>query len=109
MVELKTLIQETKDHLVQLKSRQATAEVSRDVSKQLSDLGGVDNTKALLQRMEEKTQHLENEATAYSELDKANRTTSDEINDVLNKAATKAPAVALEELKRKRAEAQKQA
>ena len=55
VVELKTLIDETKAHLEDLKARETTAEVSVEVNKQLSDLDGLDNTKALLKRMEEKT------------------------------------------------------
>ena len=102
VVELKTLIDETKAHLEDLKARETTAEVSVEVNKQLSDLDGLDNTKALLKRMEEKTAHLENQAAAYSELQHDNRTPEDEINAALLKSPPTNNA--LEELKKKRAE-----
>lgn len=97
---LKADIEEAKSNLTNLEARQKTAEVSKEVNKELSDLS-FDNTKAMMKRMVEKTEALEHEAQAYSELEDSHMTAMEEIDKVLNED-TSAGNNALEALKAKR-------
>lgn len=98
--ELRTLIQTTEEHLTEIRSRQLTAEVSRDVNKELTSIG-IDNTKELIARMERKVSSTEFEAQAYGQLEDDNKTAADEIDEVLKTAAPSA-SDALAALKAKR-------
>jgi len=66
----------------ELSARQQSADAEKAIGKELSSMG-TNNTKELLDRMRKKTEESEHIAQAYVELDKANKSTKDEIDDVL--------------------------
>jgi phage shock protein A len=100
--ELHDLIDEAQNESEELAAREESAEATSDISRELSSVG-VDNAHELLDRMRRKTEESEHIAQAYSELDKANTSTKDEINQLLGSNATAGTDDALAALKAKRA------
>ena len=82
--ELHDLIDESASQAEELQMREESAEAAKDISKELSNVG-VGNTRELIERMRHKTEESEHMAQAYVELDKANKSTKDEINELLSK------------------------
>jgi phage shock protein A len=81
--DLRNLIAETEEHLTELTARAKTAEASKAINKELTSIG-VDNTKALIQRMEAKVSKDENLAQAYGSLEDGNADTETEIKKILS-------------------------
>jgi len=80
--KLHDMIDDAQNQAEELSARQQSADASKAVNKELSSLG-TNNTKELLDRMRKKTEESEHIAQAYVELDNANKSTKDEINEVL--------------------------
>jgi len=99
--EMHDLIDQAQNQAEDLAAREESAEATQQISKELSDVG-VGNTRELLDRMKKKTEESEHLAQAYTELDKANHSTKDEINEVLGSTQAGADD-ALAALKAKRA------
>lgn len=97
--EMRSLIEGAKTNLTNLKARQETAQAIIDVNKELADDGSVDNAKALLQRMEDKTKNLEAMGEAYGQLNSENQSTMEKIDSIWNSNSENS---ALEALKNKR-------
>jgi phage shock protein A len=98
--ELRNLIKETEEHLTELTARAKTAEASKAINKELTSIG-LDNTKALIQRMELKVSADENLAAAYGSLEEHNTDTETEIKKILS-TSTPSSSDALQALKAKR-------
>jgi phage shock protein A len=81
--ELRNMITETEENLTELTARAKTAEASKAINKELTSVG-LDNTKALLQRMEQKVSKDENLAAAYGSLEDNNVDTETEIKKILS-------------------------
>ena len=96
---LKTDIETLKAKLADVKSRETSAKATLDINKQLSTFGGDDNAHDLINRMEEKVAHIENQATAYDNLQNENKTDKQKIEEVLAKAAKPSASDALAALK----------
>ena len=82
--EMHDLIDKAENQAQELEMRQQSADAERDISRELTGIG-VNNTKELLERMQRKTVESENMAQAYIELDQSNKSTKDEIDEVLGK------------------------
>lgn len=104
--ELHDLIDQAQSESEELAAREESAEATKAVGKELSSFGGPDNTKDLLDRMRHKTEQSEHLAMAYTELDNANKSTADEIKEVLGPGAAVGADDALAALKAKRANKQ---
>ena len=100
--ELHDLIDEAQNQSEELAAREESAEATKDISRELSSVG-VDNTHDLIDRMRRKTEESEHMAQAYTELDKANTSTKDEINNLLGPTSVAGSDDALAALKAKRA------
>lgn len=100
--ELHDLIDQAENQSEELAAREESAQATQQISKELTGIG-VDNTKELLDRMRKKTEESEHMAQAYAELDNANKSTKDEINEVLGSSASAGANDALAALKAKRA------
>jgi phage shock protein A len=100
--ELHDLIDQAQNQSEELAAREESAEATKDISRELSSVG-VDNTRELLDRMRRKTEESEHMAQAYTELDNANKSTKDEINDLLGSTSVAGADDALAALKAKRA------
>jgi phage shock protein A len=87
--ELRELIVESENNLVQLKARKGVADASVAVNKELSNIGGLDSTKEMMKRMEAKVAEQENLADAYVGVDEDNKTNADKINDILKNTSSK--------------------
>jgi phage shock protein A len=98
--ELRDLIKETEEHLTELTARAKTAEASKAINKELTSFG-LDNTKALIDRMELKVSADENLAQAYGSLEEHNADTETEIKKILS-SSTPSGSDALQALKAKR-------
>ena len=85
--ELREMIVESENDLVQLKARKGVADASVAVNKELSNIGGLDSTKEIMKRMEAKVTIQENLADAYAGVDEDNKTNSDKINDLLKNSS----------------------
>ena len=83
IVELKNLIHESEEQVQILAARAATASASKAVNKELSDSGGVDNLKDLMNRMQNKVKENENLAEAYVQLDAENADSKSQIDKIL--------------------------
>ena len=99
--ELHDLIDQAENQSEELEAREESAEATKDISKELSSVG-VGNTRELLDRMRKKTEESEHMAQAYAELDNANKSTKDEINDLLGSGGAPGADDALAALKAKR-------
>jgi phage shock protein A len=99
--ELRNLIKETEEHLTELTARAKTAEASKAINKELTSIG-LDNTKALIQRMEAKVSSDENLAAAYGSLEDRNADTETEIKKILASSSPASSNDALQALKAKR-------
>jgi phage shock protein A len=100
--ELHDLIDEAQNESEELAAREESAEATGEIGKELSNVG-VDNAHDLLDRMRKKTEDSEHIAQAYSELDNANKSTKDEINQLLGSPGAAGSDDALAALKAKRA------
>lgn len=100
--ELHDLIDQAQNQAEELQAREESAEASKEIGKELSNVG-VDNTRELLERMRKKTEESEHMAEAYAELDNANKSTKDEINELLGSSGAAGADDALAALKAKRA------
>jgi phage shock protein A len=100
--DLKNMITETQDHLTELTARAKTAEASKAINKELTSIG-LDNTKALIQRMEAKVSKDENLAEAYGSLEDHNNDTETEIKKILSTSSPTSSNDALQALKAQRA------
>lgn len=99
--EMHDLIDKSESQAQELEMRQQSADAQKDISRELTSVG-VNNTRELIDRMRRKTEESENMAQAYVELDQSNKSTKDEIDEVLGKTNVVADD-ALAALKAKRA------
>lgn len=100
--ELRELIIESDNNLIQLKARKGVADASVAVNKELSNIGGLDSTKEMMKRMEAKVTEQENLADAYAGVDEDNKTNIDKINDVLKNTPSKSATDRLAEFRANR-------
>jgi phage shock protein A len=85
---LREMINETEQHLVSLRTRQQVAAASVSINKELGDLAGLDSTKNLINRMEDKVTQQESLADAYAGIDADSATDETKINNILKKETT---------------------
>lgn len=100
--ELHDLIEESKNNLTQLKARKGVAEASVAVNKELSGMGGLDSTKEIMKRMEQKVSQQESLADAYAGVDEDNKSNEDKIKDILKNTSSKSAAEKLAEFRANR-------
>jgi phage shock protein A len=81
--KLRELINTTEENLTSLETRQEVAKASVAVNKELSDVAGIDSTKAMIHRMEEKVTKQEALADAYAGIDADSATNESKIDEVL--------------------------
>lgn len=86
--KLRDLINTTNQNLTSLKTRKEVADASVQVNKELSDLAGLDSTKALIERMEQKVVQQESLAQAYAGIDDDTATNENKIDKILEEAGT---------------------
>jgi len=77
------LISKTEDELESIKTRQVVAKASVDINKELSNNAGIDSTKELIHRMEDKVSQQESLAEAWSGVDSDSATNETKINELL--------------------------
>jgi len=90
--DLRQLINSTQENLVSLTTRQEVAKASVAVNKELSDLAGIDSTKAMIHKMEEKVTQQEALADAYAGIDADSATNESKIDEVLKHETTQSSA-----------------
>lgn len=96
--ELKDTIAKTKNDVDTIRSQQATATASENINKAMSSID-TDGLVQTMQRMKEKVTATELRAQAYAEVDDANLSSEQEIDNILN---TNSPSSALDELRKQR-------
>lgn len=69
MREYKNEIKKAKNELVSIEAREAAADASIEINKNMGDMGGADSAKAMMDKMRAKVEKKEAEATALDELD----------------------------------------
>ena len=100
---LKADIENLKNHISDVKSREQTAKAELGINQQMADFGKVNSAHELVNRMEEKVSHIENESKAVSALQDENKTEKQKMEEVLANAKKVSPSDALAALKSKRA------
>ena len=103
--ELRDLINETKEHLVSITTRQEVAKASVQINKELSDIASTDSTKALIQRMEDKVAKQEALADAYAGVDADSATNESKIKELLKTQTSTSSADLLASFRANRKEA----
>lgn len=84
--KLRQLIVTTEQNLTSLKTRKEVADASVLVNKELSDIVGLDSTKSLIERMEQKVVQQESLAQAYAGIDDDTATNENKIDKILEEA-----------------------
>lgn len=86
VIDIRNQINEAKTKTIEIDARQKAAAAMEVVNKTLSSVN-MNGLTATLDRMDEKVKNTENRAQAYSEVDGATRSTSDEINAALGRGS----------------------
>ena len=81
--KLRELISNTEEQVTSIKTRQEVAKASVQVNKELSDIAGIDSTKNLIKRMEDKVSQQEALADAYAGVDADSATDESKIDALL--------------------------
>ena len=99
---LKTDIENIQNKLSDVKSREVVAKIKIEINQQLSNIGTPNYAHELIDNIEEKVKHIENEAKAMDDLQNENKTEKQKIEEILSKSKNKDSENALNELKKQR-------
>lgn len=81
--KLRDMIEDTRENLESIRTRQTVAKASVQINKELSDIAGLGSTKDLIDRMENKVATDEALADAYAGIDADSATNENKIEDIL--------------------------